>query len=135
MHIDHVGIAAWQLDQGSAFYRSAGASWLGDAAIPDQGVAVRLLQLGEDLIEVIAPLGGMQEGSLHRFLARRGPGLHHLAVRVASVEDELRRLSGLGAQLIDRQPRPGRPGTKVAFVHPQATGGTLLELVELAEEF
>ncbi len=127
--LDHVAVAVADLDTGSRPWALLGLERHGaDERIVDQGAVVRVYQLGETLLELLAPLG---EGTpVARYLARRGPGLHHLALRVDDLAAELARLEALGAVLIDTVPRAGRAGTKVAFVHPGWTGGTLVELVE-----
>jgi methylmalonyl-CoA/ethylmalonyl-CoA epimerase len=130
LRLDHVAIAVADLDAGSAPWLALGLARHGaDEVVADQGVRVRAFVLGDALLEVLAPLG--PDGAVARFLERRGPGLHHVALRVADLVSELRRLEGLGAELIDRAPRAGRAGTLVAFVHPRWTGGTLVELVEV----
>ena len=130
LRLDHVAIAVADLDAGSAPWLALGLVRHGDdEVVADQGVRVRAFVLGDALVEVLAPLG--PDGAVARFLERRGPGLHHVALRVPDLRSELSRLEGLGAELIDRAPRPGRAGTLVAFVHPRWTGGTLVELVEL----
>ena len=92
-----------------------------------QKTEAMLLPLGETSVELISPKGN--EG-LARFLEKRGPGLHHIAVEVEGIEAALELLKGLGVPLIDETPRRGARGHKVAFVHPSATGGVLVELVE-----
>lgn len=130
LRLDHVAIAVADLDAGSAPWLALGLARHGaDEVVADQGVRVRAFVLGDALVELLAPLG--PDGAVARFLERRGPGLHHVALRVVDLRSELRRLEGLGAELIDRAPRAGRAGTLVAFVHPRWTGGTLVELVEV----
>lgn len=133
LRLDHVAIAVADLEAGSAPWLALGLERHGaDELVADQGVRVRAFVLGDALVEVLAPLA--PDGAIARFLARRGPGLHHVALRVTDLGAELRRLQGLGAELIDRAPRRGRAGTRVAFVHPRWTGGTLVELVEVPAE-
>ena len=86
-----------------------------------------LLPVGDASIELIAPNGN---DGVKKFLEKRGPGLHHLALEVEGIEDALTFLKALGVQLIDETPRVGAHGHKVAFIHPKATGGLLVELVE-----
>ena len=130
LRLDHVAIAVADLDAGSAPWLALGLARHGsDEVVADQRVRVRAFVLGDALVELLAPLG--PDGAVARFLERRGPGLHHVALRVVDLRAELRRLEGLGAELIDRAPRSGRAGTLVAFVHPRWTGGTLVELVEV----
>jgi len=127
--LDHVGVAVPHLGEGAAPYELLGLQREGpDEHVPSQDVTVRLLRAGDVLIELLAPLG--DSGPLARFLARRGPGLHHLAFRVDDLEAELARLAGEGVPLLDSTPRPGIHGTRVAFLHPRFGDGVLIELVE-----
>jgi methylmalonyl-CoA/ethylmalonyl-CoA epimerase len=96
--------------------------------VTEQGVDAALLDVGDSHIELLQPLDPVT--TVGKFLARRGPGLHHVAYRVASVEDTLRALSAGGVRLIDERPRTGIRGSQVAFLHPSATGGVLTELVQ-----
>lgn len=129
VHLDHVAIVTPSLDEGSAPYLALGLHPEGpDELVASQNVRVRAFVLGQGLLELIEPQD--PSGPLAAFLARRGPGLHHLAFRVEQLETEMRRLEALGAQLLDAQPRPGRAGSRVAFLHPRWGGGTLIELVE-----
>lgn len=126
--LDHVAIAVAALDDAGAFallgYRPA----LPDEEVPAQGVVVRVLRAGDVTIELLAPTG--PETPVGRFLARRGPGLHHLAFAVDDVEAEVTRLAAAGAPFVDDVPRPGRGGSRVVFLRPEWTGGVLVELVE-----
>jgi methylmalonyl-CoA/ethylmalonyl-CoA epimerase len=126
--IDHVGVAVPDLDAGAAPWLALGLPVAEDEAVPSQGVVVRLLHAGDGFVELLAPLRA--DTPVGRFLASRGPGLHHVAFRVGDVAAELERLRGEGARLIDETPRPGRGGSRVAFLHPRWTGGVLIELVQ-----
>lgn len=127
--VDHLGIAVTDLETASEPYRLLGLEPEGeDELIASQHVKVRAFRAGESLLELLAPTH--PDSPIAKFLAKRGPGLHHLALRVARLEPEIARLSGLGARFIDTEPRAGRAGTRVAFLHPQWAGGVLLELVE-----
>ncbi len=129
LRIDHIAVAVDDLDVAAAAYRALGLRVAGpDETVADQGVRVRALQAGDTLLELMAPLPG--EGPVARFLERRGPGLHHIALRVADLTDLLSRLKAQGARLIDEVPRAGRANTRICFVHPSFTGGVLVELVE-----
>jgi methylmalonyl-CoA/ethylmalonyl-CoA epimerase len=126
--IDHVAILVDDLDAAIAKY----AELFGLAArerevVPAQKTEAALLPVGESNLELIAPRGN---DSLTRYLQKRGPGLHHIAVEVEGIEEALALLKAMGVPLIDETPRPGARGHKVAFVHPKATGGVLVELVE-----
>ena len=124
----HIGIAVADLDEAIETYAGLfGAELEHRAELADQGVEAASLQVGTGRIELLAPLGA--DTPVGRFLAGRGPGLHHVAFRVADVAAELERLRQVGAPLIDESPRQGLFGLQVAFVHPEATGGVLAEFV------
>ncbi|HZO97452.1 MAG TPA: methylmalonyl-CoA epimerase [Gaiellaceae bacterium] len=126
--IDHVGIAVDDLDGAVAAYgRLFGAVLEHREVLEEDGVEVALLRLGEGRVELLAALG--PDTPVGRFVAARGPGMHHLALAVDDVAAELERLAAGGAELVDRRPRSGLLGREVAFVHPHATGGVLAELV------
>ena len=129
--IDHVGIAVPDIDAALATYRDElGLGPVHRERVEEQGVDAALLDLGENHVELIAPLG--PETTVARFLESRGSGLHHVAYQVADIDAELDRLRGEGMRLIDEQPRIGIRGSRVAFVHPKSTGGVLTEIVEPA---
>lgn len=126
--IDHVAVCVADTDQAIAKYREAlGLEPDVREVVESQKTEATLLPIGETSIELISPKGN--EG-LERFLAKRGPGLHHIAVEVEGIEGALATLKALGVPLIDETPRKGARGHKVAFLHPKATGGLLVELVE-----
>jgi methylmalonyl-CoA/ethylmalonyl-CoA epimerase len=126
--IHHVGVAVPDLDEAVATWeRLFGAEVVSRETVADQGVATALLELGSGRVELLAPLG--DDTPVGKFLDRRGPGMHHLAIEVDDVGVELERLAADGAELIDERPRPGLEGRPIAFVHPHATGGVLAELV------
>ncbi len=129
--LDHVGIAVSDLEAASAPYRLLGLVQVGeDEVVVSQHVRVRALQVGASLLELLEPTA---PGSpIATFLAKRGSGLHHVALRVDDVTAEVARLSAAGARFVNLEPRPGRAGTRVVFLHPKWTGGTLVELVEHA---
>jgi methylmalonyl-CoA epimerase len=127
--IDHTGIAVADLEASLAFYRDVlGLPLVHRETVVDQEVEAALLDVGDGHVELIAPLG--PETGVARFLAQRGPGLHHVAYRVDDIEATLASLSAAGVRLIDERPRTGIRGSRVAFVHPAATGGVLTEIVE-----
>jgi methylmalonyl-CoA/ethylmalonyl-CoA epimerase len=126
--VHHVGIAVEDLDIAVETYRRLfGAELEQRELVPDQGLEVAMLRVGAGRIELLAPRDA--DTPVGRFLARRGPGMHHLAFEVADVASELEALAGLGAPLVDERPRRGALGLEVAFLHPDATGGVLAELV------
>jgi methylmalonyl-CoA/ethylmalonyl-CoA epimerase len=126
--IDHVAVLVADIDAAAAKYREVfGLVARERETVASQKTEAALLPIGESNIELIAPKGN---DSLVRFLEKRGPGLHHIAIEVEGIESALALLKGLGVPLIDETPRAGARGHKVAFVHPKATGGVLVELVE-----
>lgn len=129
MRIDHIGIATNGIEEAARFYReSLGLQCEQVEEVHSQKVRVAMLPLGESRIELLEPTA--DDSPISRFLAKRGPGIHHVAVRVESIQSALANLKQKGARLIDENPRPGAGGCLVAFVHPSSTGGVLLELVE-----
>jgi len=131
--IDHVGVAVEDIDAAVALYRDAlGMPLVHRETVVDQGVDAALLDVGHGHVELLQPLG--PETAVGKFLARRGPGLHHVAYRVSSVEDTLNALAAAGLRLIDERPRTGIRGSRVAFVHPSSTGGVLTEIVQPSPE-
>ena len=129
--IDHVGIAVDDLDAALALHEQTyGMPVAHRETVSEQGVEAVLLDVGESHVELLLPLSG--DTPVGRFLARRGPGLHHVAYGVPDIEGALARLRDRGIRLIDETPRRGIRGTRVAFLHPSASGGVLTELVEPA---
>jgi len=129
MKIDHIGIATNGIDEAATWWREAlGLDLSAIEEIAEQEVRVAMLPLGESSIELLEPTS---PGSpISRFLDKRGPGIHHIAVRVDDIHAALAKMKEKGARLIDEQPRTGAGGCLVAFVHPSSTGGVLLELVQ-----
>jgi len=126
--IHHLGVAVADLDSAVASYqRLFGAEVEHRETVAEQGVEAASLRVGAGRVELLASLG--PETPVGRFLAKRGPGMHHVAFEVDDVADELARLAAGGTELIDERPRRGLFGLEVAFVHPDATGGVLAELV------
>jgi methylmalonyl-CoA/ethylmalonyl-CoA epimerase len=131
--IDHVGLAVEDLEAALSVYQERlGMPAVHRETVTEQGVEAALLDVGESHIELLCPLG--PETAVGRFLARRGPGLHHVAYRVQDIEQVLRDLAAGGMRLIDEKPRTGIRNSRVAFVHPAATGGVLTEIVQPARE-
>jgi methylmalonyl-CoA epimerase len=129
--IDHVGVAVEDIDAALVLYRDGlGMPQVHRETLTEQGVDAVLLGVGDAHVELLQPLG--PDTAVGKFLARRGPGLHHVAYRVADVEETLRLLSAAGLRLIDEHPRVGIRGSRVAFLHPASLGGVLTELVQPA---
>ena len=131
--IDHVGVAVEDMDGALALYRdSLGMPLAHRETVEQQGVEAALLDVGDGHVELLAPLG--PETPVGKYLAKRGPGIHHVAYAVTDIDAELERLRGAGLRLIDETPRVGIRNSRVAFVHPAAMGGVLTEIVQPAEE-
>jgi methylmalonyl-CoA/ethylmalonyl-CoA epimerase len=126
--IHHLGVAVADLDEAVATYeRLLGATVESREMLPDQGVSAASVLVGGDRIELLEPTG--DDTPVGRFMARRGPGMHHVAYEVGDVAAALRELRSAGAELIDEQPRRGLYGMQIAFVHPHAVHGVLTEVV------
>jgi methylmalonyl-CoA epimerase len=127
--IDHIGVAVEDLDAAIELYRERfGMAKQHREVVEQQGVEAVLLEIGEGHVELLSPLG--PDTAVGKFLASRGPGLHHVAYQTPDIDSALEQVRAAGLQLIDEQPRVGICGTRVAFLHPKATGGVLTELVE-----
>jgi methylmalonyl-CoA/ethylmalonyl-CoA epimerase len=127
--IDHIGVAVDDLDDAIDLYRARyGMAEQYREVVEEQGVEAVMLAIGEGHVELLRPLG--PDTAVGKFLASRGPGLHHVAYQTSDIDSALERVRAAGLQLIDEQPRIGIRGTRVAFLHPKATGGVLTELVE-----
>jgi methylmalonyl-CoA epimerase len=126
--IHHLGVAVADLDEAVTTYeRVFGARLEHRERVPDQGVEAASLRVGEGRVELLASLG--EETPVGKFLAKRGPGMHHVAYEVDDVDSALHELSAKGVELVDEQPRQGLFGLQVAFLHPDALDGVLAELV------
>lgn len=126
--IHHLGVAVEDLDEALGTYRRLfGARLEHRETMSEQGVEAASLLVAGDRVELLAPLG--PDTPVGKFLAKRGPGMHHVAYEVSDVHTELRGLADEGAELIDAEPRQGLFGLEVAFVHPDAVHGVLSELV------
>jgi methylmalonyl-CoA epimerase len=131
--IDHIGVAVEDLDAAVALYeRDLGMALVHRETVESQGVEAVLLDVGENHVELLRPLG--PETPVGKFLAKKGPGLHHVAYQTADVEQTLAALKAAGARLIDEQPRVGIRRSRVAFLHPAWSGGVLTEIVQPAKE-
>ena len=128
--IDHVGIAVTDLETSVEDYtRIFGVGPVHRERVEDQGVEEVLFAAGSSFIQLLGALG--PDTAVGRFVATRGPGLHHVAYRVDDIEEALVHLRSQGAQLIDAHPRRGSRDTLVAFVHPRSVGGVLVEIVQI----
>jgi len=127
--IDHIGVAVEDLDEAVALYSERFAMPVEHReTVEEQGVEAVLLGVGEGHVELLRPLDA--DSAVGRFLARNGPGLHHVAYSTDDIESALERVRAAGMKLIDERPRTGIRATRVAFLHPKSTGGVLTELVE-----
>ncbi|MBI4730425.1 MAG: methylmalonyl-CoA epimerase [Acidobacteria bacterium] len=127
--IDHVGIAALDLDGAVAFYaRAFGVAPSFREVVEEQGVEEAMIRVGESWIQLLGARG--PDTPVGRFLSSRGPGLHHVGYAVGDIEAALARLKAEGVPLIDERPRRGSRGSLVAFAHPKGAGGVLVELVQ-----
>ena len=129
--IDHIGVATDDLDASIALYQGSFEMPLAHReTVAEQGVEAVLLDVGDCHVELLRPLG--PDTPVGKFLERKGPGLHHVAYRVADIDATLQRLRDEGIELIDAEARTGIRQSRVAFLHPRSTGGVLTEIVEPA---
>jgi methylmalonyl-CoA/ethylmalonyl-CoA epimerase len=133
INIDHVGIAVSDLDSAlSEYERQYGVTPVYRETVEAQGVEEAMIPVGGSFIQLLQPLG--PDTPVGRFLERNGDGMHHVAYAVADIDMALAHLKAEGCRLVDERARPGGRGAKIAFVHPKALAGTLIELVELPNE-
>jgi methylmalonyl-CoA/ethylmalonyl-CoA epimerase len=129
--IDHIGVAVQEIEPALELYRdSFHLEMAHREVVEEQGVEAVLMDVGENHVELLAPLG--PDTPVGRFLAKQGPGLHHVAYQVPDIDATLAALRQAGLALIDERPRTGIRGSRVAFLHPRATGGVLTEIVQPA---
>ena len=129
--IDHIGVAVEDIDAGLALYGDSFEMELAHReTVESQGVEAVLLDVGEGHVELLAPLG--PDTPVGKYLAKNGPGLHHVAYAVDDIDAALEKIAAAGIQLIDSEPRVGIRDSRVAFLHPRSTGGVLTEIVEPA---
>jgi methylmalonyl-CoA/ethylmalonyl-CoA epimerase len=129
--IDHIGVAVSDLDAAAELYRqSFDMAEQHRETVEEQGVEAILFEVGEGHVELIAPLG--PDTGVGKFIAKNGPGLHHVAYACDDIDSALAAVRESGLRLIDEQPRRGIRDSRVAFLHPKSTGGVLTELVEPA---
>lgn len=132
MKINHLGIATNGIEEALKFWEDAlGLENVHTETVDDQKVRVAMLPIGETRIELLEPTSA--DSPISKFLEKRGGGIHHIAVEVENIEESLARLKANGARLIDETPRVGAENCLVAFVHPSAAGGVLLELTQKIE--
>jgi len=126
IRIDHIGIAVKSLEEASKLYQDLGLSVQGTEVVESQKVKVAFIGIGQSRIELLESTA--PDGNIAKFIEAKGEGIHHLAVKVENIEKALEELSAKGYQLIDKTPRVGAGGHKIAFLHPKSTKGVLLEL-------
>lgn len=131
--IDHIGVAVEDIDAALELYATSFEMTLAHReTVESQGVEAVLLDVGDGHVELLRPLG--PDTAVGKFLARKGPGLHHVAYAVDDIDATLERLAAAGLELIDSEPRVGIRDSRVAFLHPRSTGGVLTEIVEPSGE-
>ena len=125
--LDHIGIAVGDLSQALAFYRDAlGLDVEAQEEVPSQRVRAHFVPVGEATLELLEPTSA--DSPIAKFIEKRGPGVHHVTLRVDDIRETLGRLKARGVRLIDEEPREGAEGALIAFVHPASTHGVLVEL-------
>ena len=130
--VDHIGVAVEDIDAALALYeRDYAMTLVHREVVESQGVEAVLLDVGENHVELLAPLG--PDTPVGKFLAKRGPGMHHVAYQVDDIEAALASLRDAGLRLIDETPRTGIRDSRVAFLHPKSSGGVLTEIVQPAK--
>ena len=130
VRIHHVGVAVTNLDESIHLYRNAfGAELVHRATNEKEGLEAAFLRMGEGEVELMSPL--REDSPVGKFMAKRGPGFHHVAYGVSDIEGALSEARAAGLELIDNEPRMGMHGSRIAFLHPKSVGGVLTELVEI----
>jgi methylmalonyl-CoA/ethylmalonyl-CoA epimerase len=136
-NIDHIGVVVEDINKAIEFYTTKlGMKLVHREDLPDRGIKVAFLtgKDGETAVELLEPMNhDDMNNTVAKFLKNKGPGLHHLAIKVGNIESALKELENQGLQLVDKSPRPGARGHLVAFVHPKSVMGVLLELVQPRE--
>ena len=131
LNLHHTAVAVRDLDAAlERIWSLYGVEPLSREVIEDQGVEEAMVPFGGSFLQVVMPLG--EDTPVGRFLERRGEGMHHIAIQVADIDRALEHLRAEGSELVDETPRVGGGGSRIAFVHPRAFGGTLVELIEVA---
>ena len=129
LRIDHIGLAV-QDEQAARFWEALGLARAGSETVPAEGVTVGFFPVGPSRIELLEPSAG--EGPVQKFLANRGEGIHHICFEVDDIRGLLAQLIAAGVELTSPEPRPGAEGSLVAFIHPRAAHGVLIELRQSA---
>ena len=126
LKIDHIGIAVKNQEEGSKLYEILGIVSAGTEEVAEQKVRVSFFPVGDSEIELLESTA--PDGPIAKYIEKNGEGIQHIALRVENIEEALAELKAKGIRLIDEKPRYGAGGAKIAFIHPKATGGVLLEL-------
>jgi methylmalonyl-CoA/ethylmalonyl-CoA epimerase len=130
IRIHHIGVAVIDLDESIQLYRNSfGAELVHRATNEKEGLEAAFLRMGDGEVELMSPL--REDSPVGKFMAKRGPGFHHVAYGVSDIEVALAEARAAGLELIDSEPRMGMHGTRIAFLHPKSVGGVLTELVEI----
>ena len=132
LRLDHIGVALSDSNEISKILELLRLEPHSTEEIPDQMVKIRSFTLGESEIELLTPTS--PDSPIAKFLERKGPGIHHIAIRVDDIETEIARLKSNKYRMIDEKPRKGADGKLIAFIHPKSTGGILIELVQIEKE-
>ena len=129
--IDHIAIAVHSITEAAAFYiEGLGLTIAKIEEMPERGIRTAFINIGESMIELIEPLDNSNTSEISKFLAKRGPGLHHVAFKTKDINQSSQQLKAQGSKLIYEEPQKGAHETRVNFVHPVSTNGVLIELVE-----
>jgi methylmalonyl-CoA/ethylmalonyl-CoA epimerase len=130
--LDHIGIAVESLENGFEFYKTLGFTEMETEVVASEKVKVGFLRLGNRAnLELLEPTAA--DGAMRKFLDKRGPGIHHICLRVKGIDQIVATLKAKGVRLINEQAKMGAHGCRVAFIHPESTGGVLIELSEKAD--
>ena len=131
-HIDHVGIAVKSIEESAKLWEALGFVMEGIEEVAEQKVKTAFMPIGEGEIELLEAMD--LDSPIAKFIEKKGEGIHHIAIRVDNIESVLANLQEKGVRLLDETPRIGAGGAKIAFIHPKATNGTLLEICERNEK-
>jgi len=127
--IDHIGIAVEKIEENLALYKDViGLEYVGTEEVTDQKINAGVLKAGDTVIELIEPI--TEDSPVRKFLDKKGPGVHHIAIGVKDIDSVIKGLLDAGVKMIDEKARPGAHNRMIAFLHPKSTGGILLEICE-----